>query len=106
MDASICQSQFWRARNPEQDCVISNGLVPMRLGRVVQSVPYNDSHRSQKAYCAVSSSPFTKNCSRLCQTSSRLRPCPTSSNKRRASEISISSHHAESFMASHCSVEG
>lgn len=78
----------------------------MRLGRVVQSVPYNDSHKSQKAYCAVSSSPFTRNSSTLCQTSSRLRPRPTSSSRRRASEMSMSSRHAESFMASNCSMDG
>jgi len=79
MGAAFCSNLFLLVSNLARDCVIGDGCVAMRLGRVVQSVPYNDSHKSQKAYCAVSSSPFTKKRSRLCQTSSRLRPRPTSS---------------------------
>ena len=106
MGAAFCSNPPLRVSNPVQNCVVGDDRVPMQLGRVVQSVPYNDSHKSQKAYCAVSSSPLTRYRSRLCQTSSRLPPRPISSSKRRASDMSTSSRHAESFMASNYSVEG
>jgi hypothetical protein len=37
--AAFYSNPFLRASNPARDCVIGDGRVPMRLGRVVQSVP-------------------------------------------------------------------